>query len=151
MKINWLKKPKYLLYCKTLFNKLIVTRNDYKNLFILQKSLACFTIFLWTCWLDELLSILPDSMPISMDPMDFRRVSEAPRVMPSVSGVGGSGYRLQDRATDTNVSGIWKNVLMVIHKYYLVMLRIQINTLVMQVLKIPCFLKGQGNIFCGFF
>lgn len=86
-----------------------------------------------------------------MDPMDFRIVSEAPRVMPSVSGEGGSGYRLQDRATDTNVSGIWKNVLMVIHKYYLVMLRIQINTLVMQVLKIPCFLKGQGNIFCGFF
>lgn len=71
-------------------------------------------------------------MPISMDPMDFRRVSEALRVMPSVSGVGGSGYRFPARATDTNVSGIWKNVIMVIHKYYLVMLRISINTLVMQ-------------------
>lgn len=63
-------------------------------------------------------------MPISMDPMDFRRVSEALRVTPSVSGVGGSGYRFPGRATDTNVSGIWKNVITVIHKYFLVMLQI---------------------------
>lgn len=61
-------------------------------------------------------------MPTLMDPMDFRRVSEAPRVMPSVFGVEGSGYMSPGQATDTNVLGIWKNVTTVIHTYFLVML-----------------------------
>lgn len=85
-----------------------------------------------------------------MDPMDFRRVSEAPRVMPSVSGVEGSGYRSPGQVTDSNVLGIWKNVITVNHTYFIVMLLMLrnyvLNSSYNEISKIARFLQIRGHI-----